>query len=151
MLSEIGAQLGINHSFFIEFAIIAGLYFILSPFYFRPYQSLFEKRERETIGAQKEAQSLEASAAEKLALYKDRIKSVNAQVRQVLKDSESQAQGDSAAILNEATSAARTKVQTIQKELQSQKEEVIQRLAQESSDLAKDIVAKVLGSSISIR
>lgn len=151
MLSEIGAQLGINQSFFIEFAIIASVYFILGPFYFRPYQRLFERRHSETFGAQKLAQEMNASAEEKLNAYKDRIKDINVKTRQSIKDNEAIAQNEAAAILNEASSVARSKIQSIQKDLQSQKDVIIQALGQESAVLAKDIVAKVLGSSVSIR
>ena len=60
--------------------IIFVFYFILRAIFFKPLLKVMAEREARTIGAQKEAQSAQAAAAEKVKQYEEALKQARAKV-----------------------------------------------------------------------
>ena len=63
-------QFGLDSTFFIELAIIAGLFVLLSNVYFKPFLKLFEARHKRTIEDREAAERLMTQAQFKLEEYK---------------------------------------------------------------------------------
>jgi F-type H+-transporting ATPase subunit b len=72
-VSAILEQLEINQTFFVQLAIFAILYFILSAVYFRPFLRLFEHRHEKTVADREAAERLMAQANLKFDEYKARL------------------------------------------------------------------------------
>lgn len=145
MLSEIAAQLGIDGTFYYLFLLIVVFYFAISAVFVKPYQRLFELREAKTTGALDEAKELTGKAEQMHEQYLSRMKEVNSKVQQALKKAEEESRTEATKILAAAGETARERVQDTQKELESQRGELLAGLRKESGEIAKEIVTKVLG------
>ena len=147
MLTEIGLQLGIDHTFLYQFVLIAILYFLLGPFYFRPFQKLFHLREANTTGTKAESDEINQKALERLETYKIKVKDLNSQVKGLMKVKEEEGLREAARLQSVASAEARVKTQTIQKSLVEQREVLTSTLTAQSQDLAGIIVGKIMGLS----
>ncbi len=145
MLSEISQQLGINGSLVTLFVIFTIFHIVVSNLYSKPYQRLFELREKSTSGAVKDADGLIEKSEAMQSEYLAQMKDLNAKVRQILKTKEDEAKIEAAKILEVAAGEARQKIVNAQAELSSQKGELWAVLTKEVPGLATEIANKVLG------
>ncbi len=147
--TQIATQLGIDHTFYFLFVLVAVLYALLTPLYLKPYQRLLHNRKEKTEGARKEAEGLKAQAEETFAQYKARLKEINDKARNTLRDNEETAKKEEAKILGDAANKAKTALQNTQKELEAQRKEILDTLAGEIAGIANDIATKAMGRPIS--
>lgn len=145
MLAEIVSQLGIDQTFFIQFGIVTVLYFVLSPTYIKPFQKLIERRDGATTGSRKEIDEMVKVYEDRLLAYKSKVKEANAAVRHDYKLHEAESQRQAAQVMQDAVAESRARIQRAQAEIKSQEAAIVSELSSESTLLAKDIVAKVLG------
>jgi F0F1-type ATP synthase membrane subunit b/b' len=145
MMSEIASQLGINSSIFYLFVLICVFHLVVSNLYIKPYQKLFEQREKSTSGASRQAEDLIKKTEQMQALYMERVKDLNIKVRAIHKEQEDKAKIEAAAILQKASAEIREKAQAAQQALEAEKNGVWKQLSGETGDLAQEIVSKVLG------
>jgi len=150
-LAKVGAQLGIDNSFFWLFGLMWVLYALLSGVYLKPFQKLLQFRKAKTEGTKKEAAELTSQAEEAVTQYKQRLKEVTDLARQSLRDSESLARREEAEIINTASMKSKASVQAAQKELETERKSVVAALSAEISGIAADIATKVLGRPIGSR
>ena len=144
-LIEIATQLGIDSTFYYLFVLVLVLYFLMSATYLRPFQKHLHHRKEKTDGVKKEAQELTGRAEEKFSQYKARLKDVNDQARQAMRENEETARREESKILADAGTKAKASLQSIQKELDTQKKITVEALSGEISGLATEIATKVMG------
>ena len=68
-MTEILTQLEINHTFYIQFALFAAFFFILSSLYLKPFQKLIEKRNHKLNDDVQSATELLKAVEGRLAEY----------------------------------------------------------------------------------
>lgn len=151
MLQQVAEQLGIDSSFYYLFGLIVGLYFFLSFAYLRPFQKLLEQRRARTEGTKEDAADLIAKADEIFNQYKARLKQVNDEARQILRDGEAVARKEEAQILDAASQKSKAALQDAVKELEGQRRAAVESLGGSIIGLAGDIATKVLGRQVSAK
>ena len=72
-MSAILEQLGLDGSFFIQVAVFAVLFFVLTRVYFRPFMKLFDLRHQRIITDRQAAEKLMSEADSKFEDYKNKI------------------------------------------------------------------------------
>jgi F0F1-type ATP synthase membrane subunit b/b' len=150
-LTQIAAQLGIDHTFYYLFPLVIILYVLLSALYLRPFQKLLHHRRMKTEGARKEAQELGAQAEDKLNQYRVRLKEVHERARRELREREEAARKEEARILGDAAAKAKESLQSTAKQLEDQRRSALEALAADISGLAGEIATKVLGRQVGAR
>lgn len=144
-LIQIAEQLGIDQSFYILFAVIAALYFILSFVYLRPFQHLFEERHAKTHGSKKSATDLVEKANEQNQRYQARLREVTESIRTTMKSAEESARNEEARLVQEAATKARESLQEVQKQLEKERAAALEKLSADVAGIAKEIATKALG------
>lgn len=108
MISDLQRQLGIDASFFTQFAVFLIIFFWLQVVYFKPYLALIKKREGQSGGLSEDAAKLEEAAARNEQEYQDAIlrarRKAAAERDRVLTDARKQA--------SDLTAAARAQTKT---------------------------------------
>ena len=72
-MNDILEQLELNQTFFIQLALFAVVFLILSQVYFKPFLKLFDIRHQKTVRDREMADKLMADAKEKLESYRKRM------------------------------------------------------------------------------
>ena len=72
-MAEILAQLGIDQTFYIQFAVFVAIFFILPSLFFKPFQKLIEARHQKTVADRERAEELVKQANAKLEEFKSRM------------------------------------------------------------------------------
>ena len=147
-LRQIADQLGLDETFYYLFGLMLLLYVLLSATYLKPFQKLLHDRKEKTDGTKKEAQDLTVQADEKFANYKSRLQEANESARKIFRDSEERAKKEEAKILEKASAVAKEALQGAQKELDMQKNSILEGVAGEIADIADEIAAKTLGRPV---
>ncbi len=130
-------QLGLDRTFFIQFALIATLYFLLSRTFFRPFQQLIERRHARTVEDKKAAEELLLQAQEKMNEYQRRLMEERKQARADIDLAIQEAKKEESKILHAAREEAKSVTQAallaidaermaLRKELQADVEKIAQ-------------------------
>ena len=72
-MAEILAQLGIDQTFYIQFAIFVAIFLIVPALFFKPFQKLIEARHQKTVADRERAEELVKQANAKLEEFKTRM------------------------------------------------------------------------------
>ena len=72
-MAEILAQLGIDQTFYIQFAVFVAIFFILPSLFFKPFQKLIEARHQKTVADRERAEELVKQANAKLEEFRTRM------------------------------------------------------------------------------
>jgi F-type H+-transporting ATPase subunit b len=72
-VAEIFAQLGIDQTFYTQFAIFVAIFIIIRPLFFKPFQKLIETRHQKTVADRERAEELVKQANAKLEEFKARM------------------------------------------------------------------------------
>lgn len=148
-LQQIGAQLGIDQSFYHVFGTVVVLYFVLSLVYLKPFQKLLDKRRGLIHGVKNDAQEMTTRAEAKYNEYKASLKTVTDQARGIMRAAEETAHKEEASLLGAASSKAKVSLQNVQAQLDTERKAVMDTIAGEISALASEVATKVLGRPVS--
>jgi F0F1-type ATP synthase membrane subunit b/b' len=80
-VAEILAQLGIDQTFYYEFAIFVVIFLVIPPLFFKPFQKLIEARHQKTVADRDRAEELVKQANAKLEEFKARMNEERARAR----------------------------------------------------------------------
>jgi F-type H+-transporting ATPase subunit b len=72
-VAEILAQLGIDQTFYVQFAIFVAIFLIIPPLFFKPFQRLIEARHQKTVADRERAEELVKQATAKLEEFRTRM------------------------------------------------------------------------------
>lgn len=137
-------QLGIDQSFFAQFAIFAVLFFVVTNVFFRPFLQLFEYRDRRTVQDREAAEKLMAQAEAKFEDYKKRLSEERADARKSLDAVLADAKKEENAILSNARNEAKKITQEAADSVAKQREQLGKQLQSDVDSLAKSISENLL-------
>lgn len=132
-------QLGLDQTFFIQFAIFFFVFLVIPNLFFRPFQALIEKRHERTIKDKEKAQQLVIQADQKFEEYKTKLGQERARARAEFEKVISQVKAEEAAILNEARGEAKKITQTAAESIQEQSAQLRRSLEADVESLALQI------------
>lgn len=119
-MEPILAQLGLDQTFFIQFAIFFAIFLILPNVFFRPFQRLIEARHEKTVADREKAEQLVAQAEQKFQEYRTRINEERLKARAEFEKVIAEVKAEESAILSTARTEAKQITQTTLDSLQEQ-------------------------------
>lgn len=137
-------QLGLDRTFFTEFAIFCVLFVTLSKVYFVPFLRLFEARHKRVIEDRESAEKLLATANQKLEEYQQRLTSERQAARQEYEALLAEARKDESTILASARNEAKKITQEALDSANKQRLELRSKLEADIEGLAQSISEKLL-------
>ena len=143
-MNTILEQLELDHTFFIEFAIFAVLFAVLSGGYFKPFMKLFEARHKRTVGDREAAEKLIAQAEAKFQEYRERLGEERIKAKKVYEEILNEAKKEEAAILATARNEAKKITQEAVESMAKQTDQVKKALQADVESLAKTISETLL-------
>lgn len=142
------ATIDLDHSFFIQLAIVLALMAVLNELVFKPFLRSIELRESKTVDARRDAEALKARAATLQAEYKTKLANARADAvaeRQAIRIA---AGANKESIVGAARSKAAGEVAANRASTQAQVETARAALLDEVDVLSKLVVEKILGRGV---
>lgn len=143
MLQEIGNQLGIDSTIYVQFVLVVVLYFLLTTFYFKPFLALFLSRKEKTEGYKQEAEELRLQVVDKTSSYESRMRDVHVRIKSKLQDARLSANQEVATMLSTVSEDLRLQNQKLQQDLLAEKDSLMKKVELDAVPLAQEIVKKV--------
>lgn len=147
-MSAILEQLEINNTFFIQLAIFAVLFFILSAVYFRPFLRLFEARHQKTVADREAAERLMIQADAKFEEYRTRLAHERQSARKDYEAVLADAKKEESAILAHAREEAKKITQEAAESVNAQREKLKADLQADIEGMARTISEKLLSRKV---
>ncbi len=147
-MSAILEQLELNQTFFYQLAIIAVLFIIMGPLYFKPFLKLFEERHKSTVADQAAAEKMMADAQAKLEDYKRRLAEERASAKKEYDSLIEQAKKEEATYFAHAREEAKKITQETADSISKQHAELKQKLELDIESLARGISEKLLSRKV---
>lgn len=141
-------QLGLNSSFFIEFALFFFLFLILSRFYFRPFLKLFEARHKRTVQDREAAEKLLAQANSKLEEYKRLLTEERAATKKEFDVALQEAHKQEEELLAKAREEAKKITQGAAESVHRQREELKKQLEKDVETISQTISERLLSRKV---
>ncbi|MBC7692988.1 MAG: ATP synthase F0 subunit B [Methylotenera sp.] len=138
-MAAILQQLGLDQTFFTEFAIFAVLFLVLSNLYFKPFLKLFEARNKRTVQDRAAAEKLVSQAHSKIEEYKTQLSQARADARKDFDAVLLETKKEEAEILSHARNEAKKITQDAVDSISRQTEQLKKQLEVEVESLAKTI------------
>jgi F0F1-type ATP synthase membrane subunit b/b' len=137
-------QLGLDKSFFIELAIIAVFYLLISNIYFRPFLKLFEARRKRTVEDKEAAERMMLQANAKLDEYKKQIAEERLAAKREYEEALAEARKQEGSLLNEAREEAKKITQEAAESVNRQRDQLKKQLEQDVESIAHTISESLL-------
>ncbi|MGK5083646.1 ATP synthase F0 subunit B [Bdellovibrionota bacterium FG-1] len=147
-MSAILEQLEINRTFFIQLAIFAILYLLLSAVYFRPFLRLFEHRHQRTVADREAAERLMIQANLKLDEYRTQLAEERLAAKKIYEAALDEAKKQEAAILGRAREEAKKITQEAADSVARQRDQIKAQLELDVEGMARGISEKLLSRKI---
>ena len=144
-MADIFAQLGIDQTFYTQFAIFIAIFLIIPSLFFKPFQKLIEKRNHKFKNDAQSASDLLRAVESRLADY-ERALSMSRQESQANYEkaiSDVRAKEDAA--INSVKEELKKEYLKITQQLQEEKAKVESELKSQASQLADAVTQKILG------
>jgi len=142
---EILVSLGINKTFFYQFAIFCLAYFGMSQVLFKPYLRAYEERKKRTVGGEEEAVEMTAAAEQKEAVYSKEAKDLNSKIKTIYKEQSDKAIKEKAAILDTARQKAETNMKSGRESLEVTMNETRDMMKEHIPSISQKIEEKFSG------
>ena len=141
-------QLGLNSTFFIEFAIFIVLYLILANVYFKPFLKLFQARHKKTIEDRETAEKLMQQAQAKFDEYKRVLQeertSLRAEYERALTEAKHQENEQLAKARDEAKKITQETIEAVDQ----QRVQLKKQLSADIESLAQGISERLLSRKV---
>jgi F-type H+-transporting ATPase subunit b len=147
-VSAVLEQLGLDQTFFYQFAIFIVLFFLLTHLFFRPFLALFETRHKRTIEDREAAEKLLAQAETKLEEYKRLLADARQQAKREHDAALEQAKKEEAAILATAREEAKKITHEAAESIAKQREQLKSALESDVETLARTISERLLSRKV---
>jgi len=141
-------QLGLNYSFFIELAIFAVLFLVLSQVYFKPFQKLFEQRYKRTVEDREAAEKLLAQAQAKFDEYSRLLTEERIQAKKDYEQVLSDARKQETELIAQAREEAKKITQEAVESANRQREQLVKQLETDVNQLAQNVSERLLARKI---
>ena len=141
-------QLGLNSTFFVEFAIFVVLFFILSNVYFKPYLKLFQARHKRTVEDKEAAEKLMLQAQVKLDEYKRILLEERVAAKAELEKAIAEAKTHEAEQLAHAREEARRMTHQTFDEIEKQRQQLKKQLSADVESLGQSIAERLLSRKV---
>ena len=141
-------QLGLDNSFFVELAMIAALFVLLSQLFFKPFLKLFEARHKRTVEDREAAEKLMAQAHAQLDEYKRLLSEERMAAKKGYDFALSEARKQEAELLNEARETAKKITQEAADSVNRQREQLKKQLESDTDLIAQTISEKLLSRKV---
>jgi len=129
----------------IQFLIFIVTLLVLGRFLFQPIMSLFEERERKTLGTQKEADSVKEKADSLIAQYEADIERERKDAAGEREKIRQEASESSRAMLEKAREEGQKAVDEIKARLEQELSSARESLRKDASELARQMALRLLG------
>ncbi len=137
-------QLGLDQTFFIQFAIFFFVFLVIPNLFFKPFQKLIERRHERTVEDKEKAQQLVVQADLKFEEYKTKLAQERIRARAEFEKVISQVKAEEAAILNEARAEAKKITQAAAEKIQEQSVQLRRALEADVESMAIQISETLL-------
>ena len=141
-MADIFAQLGIDQTFYTQFAIFIAIFLIIPSLFFKPFQKLIESRHQKTVADRARAEELVKQANAKLEEFKARMAEERTRARAEHERMIAEVKAEEAKIINVArdeakkiTQASLDSIQTQAAQLKRSLEADVEGLALQISDM----------------
>jgi F-type H+-transporting ATPase subunit b len=141
-------MISLDSSVLYQIVIFLVVWLVLSKVLFRPYLSLLDERERKTTGARHDSSDLEHEGARLKAEYEEKIAQARAAGAEVKDAIVQEGRQEREKLLQHAREEAARTLESARREVQSQLERERARLAAEVTEIAQDMVSKILGRRV---
>ena len=141
-------QLGLDKTFFIEFALIAALFLFLSKVYFKPFLKLFEARHKKTVEDREAAEKLLAEAHSRLEEYKRVLAEERTSARREYEALLLEARKQESQLLAEAREEAKKITQEAADSANRQREQLRKQLEKDVESIAQTISESLLSRKV---
>jgi F-type H+-transporting ATPase subunit b len=133
-----------DRTFFYELAIFAGLFFVLSKIYFKPFMNLFEIRHKRTVEDREAAEKLLLEAEAKFELYKKKLAEERIAAKREYEAVVGHARKEEHELLNHAREEAKKILQEANDAIHLQHEQLKKQLESDVETLANGISERLL-------
>lgn len=148
-MSEILEQLELNDTFFIQFALFATLFVLLTQIYFKPFLKLFELRHKKMVADKQSAERLIEQADARFAEYTKKLSEERLLARQEYEALLVATKAEEAAILSQAREEAKKITKEAAESVALQREELKRQLEVDIESIAQSISKTLLTSTAS--
>jgi len=138
-VAAILAQLGLDQTFFIQFAVFTAIFFIIPNVFFKPFQKLIESRHEKTVADRERAEELVKQANAKLEEFKSRMSEERSRARSEYERVLSEVKQEEAKILGTARDEAKKITQAAMESIQTQSTQLKRSLEADAEGLALQI------------
>lgn len=146
-ITSLLAQLGVNNTFFIMFALFGLTYFTVSALLTRPLSSLLVEREKRTAGRQEEISKIRVELTDITEKLSAERRKAQLEASQKFAELRASAVNEQRKILTDAREVFANKVKTARDNIDKVLKEERQKLERSSVELKDEVVAKLLGMS----
>lgn len=150
MIPELQRQLGIDSSFFIQFAIFVFIFLWLRVVFFKPYLALIQKRDSQSDGLVDEGQRLEEEA---IRMEEERASTLNAAKKVAAQNKDNvlaHARQQAGEIVTKARNEAKTKLEQARESTEKGVESELSSLKSQVADLSKMLVEKLTKTQVGL-
>lgn len=147
-MGEIIEQLGLDHTFFVEFAIFAVLFLILSKLYFKPFMNLFEIRHKRLVEDREAAEKLMVEADAQFEQYKKRLADERTIAKKEYEAIIAEARREESNMLAKAREEAKKIQQEANDSIHHQREQLKKQLEADVEGLANGISERLLSRKV---
>lgn len=139
--------LQINSTLFFQIVNFLVLIWILNRLMFRPFLDLVARRREETEGTRKKAEDMTEHAESLKNTYNSNIAEATSAAAAIVDVQRKEGRGDGDRMLNEARNRSAGYLASSRGELQAEMDEMRKQITGLSTDLAGEMVRKILGRS----
>ena len=147
-MNEVLEQLGLNSTFFIEFAIFFVLFLILSNVYFKPFLKLFQARHKKTVEDRETAEKLLRQAEAKMDEYKRILQEERVNARADYERALSEVKKQESEQLAKARDEARRITQETVETIELQRQQLKKQLSADVESIAQSISERLLSRKV---
>ena len=147
-MNSVLEQLGLNNTFFIEFAIFVVLYLLLSNIYFKPFLKLFQQRHKKTVEDKETAEKLMMQAQVKLEEYQKILHAERLANRAEFEKALLEFKKNEADQLAKTRDEARKITHKTNETIEQQREQLKKQLSADVESLAQSISEKLLSRKV---
>lgn len=137
-------QLGLDQSFFAQFAIFAILFLFVSNVFFRPFLRLFEYRDQRTVQDREAAEKLINQAEAKFEEYRRRLSDERIAARKGFEAVLAETKKEEATLLANAREEAKKITQAAAESVAQQRDQLVKQLDVDVESLAHSISQTLL-------
>jgi F-type H+-transporting ATPase subunit b len=119
-VAAIFAQLDLDYTFFVQFAVFTVIFFIVPNVFFKPFQKLIETRHQKTVADRDRAEELVKQANAKLEEFRSRMHEERTRARGEYERVISEVKAEEAKIIGAARDEAKKITQAALESIQSQ-------------------------------